>query len=274
MRYEESYTPPHGMLLADHFVVDAGYYGYRHEGSKDWLLLYTVAGRGRLRLGDEWTSLQPGDAALYPPGVTQHYETAEGGPWSFLWAHFVPEPHWAAWLRLPRTEGVAIHRLEEGLRDRCRDALRRCVDDGKSPGGERLELAMIALSEALALLRLSHARRASEIEDERIADLLEYMARHLHEELPLEKLGRAAGLSVSRVSHLFKERTGSTIMQTLLDMRLRKSCRLLELTSLRIADVAADVGFPSPFYFTRKFREAYGESPSAYRRRVQGKKDA
>ncbi|HZG76890.1 MAG TPA: helix-turn-helix domain-containing protein [Paenibacillus sp.] len=265
-QYVESYTPPHGVLLADRFRVEAGYYGHRPGGSKDWLILYTLGGEGALRRDGGWLSASAGDVVLYPPGAAQHYETGAAGAWDFLWAHFVPEPHWTEWLRLPLEGGLLRHRLREDERDRFRQAFERLIADGMGADKHRLALAMSALSELLVLLHRSCYRDAPRGGDERIADVLNEMALRLQEPLTLPELARVANLSISRFCHLFKEETGESALETLTKLRLQKSCRLLELTSRLVSEVAADVGFPSPFYFTRKFKEHYGVSPTAYRR--------
>jgi AraC family transcriptional regulator of arabinose operon len=54
-------------------------------------------------------------------------------------------------------------------------------------------------------------------------------------------------------------------MRALREARLRHAARLLEVTDLTVERVAAASGFPSPFHFSRVFRERYGVPPGAYR---------
>jgi len=44
---------------------------------------------------------------------------------------------------------------------------------------------------------------------------------------------------------------------------------MLELTSRPINEIADDVGFDSAYYFTRRFTERFGVSPTAYRKQAQ-----
>ena len=48
---------------------------------------------------------------------------------------------------------------------------------------------------------------------------------------------------------------------------LRKSCRLLVETNLRVKEIALELEFSDPFYFSRKFRHLTGLSPLEYRKR-------
>lgn len=271
---KESFTPPHGVLLADHFLVEYGYYGHRPAGSRDWLILYTLGGEGAIKLEKDVLRVRTRDVVLYPPGTPHNYAATEAGTWDFMWAHFVPEPHWSEWLRLPMTGGVFVHSLQEDAFERGRQAFRRLIVDSKGRGKSHLELAMISLSEILVLLHLDAVERSEQDADERVGEILHYMSRHLHEPMDSRKLARHIGLSVSRLCHLFKEQTGATITDTLLTLRLQKSAQLLEFTTRQIAEVALDVGFNSPFYFTRKFKEYYKLTPTEYRRQATENRSA
>ncbi|MBS4216757.1 helix-turn-helix transcriptional regulator [Bacillus sp. FJAT-49711] len=70
------------------------------------------------------------------------------------------------------------------------------------------------------------------------------------------------------MSHLFREQVGHSIMATLLSMRLRHAARLLEYTNLPISEIAREVGFSSPFYFTKQFTSFFGLNPSMFRKQV------
>ena len=52
----------------------------------------------------------------------------------------------------------------------------------------------------------------------------------------------------------------------LMHVRLEQAKRLLEGSDIRIADVAAQVGYADQFYFSRLFKRATGITPSDYRR--------
>lgn len=54
-------------------------------------------------------------------------------------------------------------------------------------------------------------------------------------------------------------------------MRLRQAANLLEYTSDPILEIAEEVGFKNPYYFTRQFTAYYGVSPRYYRNRHKTK---
>jgi AraC family transcriptional regulator of arabinose operon len=97
---------------------------------------------------------------------------------------------------------------------------------------------------------------------------MEHLTAHLGEPQDVPGLARLAGLSPSRFAHRFKEETGDSVIAYLMKLRLREGARLLEFSGRSVKEVAGDVGFESPFYFSRQFRRQYGQSPRAYLRKL------
>lgn len=76
----------------------------------------------------------------------------------------------------------------------------------------------------------------------------------------------AKQVNLSRVS-LYKKLltlTGKTPVDCIRTIRLKRAVQLLEKSQLSIANVAYDVGFNNPTYFSKVFKEAYGMLPSEY----------
>ena len=65
---------------------------------------------------------------------------------------------------------------------------------------------------------------------------------------------------------LFKEKTGMSPIRYFLHMKVQKACELIELSNLKLNEVANILGFEEPAYFTRIFTNVMGMTPSQYRR--------
>ncbi len=72
-------------------------------------------------------------------------------------------------------------------------------------------------------------------------------------------------LSPSRLRHLFKHETGTTLGQYLKSVRIRKAEVLLRTTFLSIKEILIHLGLTSSSNFARAFKETYGVAPTAYR---------
>lgn len=86
------------------------------------------------------------------------------------------------------------------------------------------------------------------------------------EEISLEKLARKFGYSEYHFSRKFKEISGMQFRDYLRFRRLAFALKQLRDTDDGILDIALDYGFSSHESFTRAFKEAYGITPSEYRR--------
>jgi AraC family transcriptional regulator of arabinose operon len=271
-QYEvETTIPAVGVLLADHFHCTYGYYGHRSQGTNDWLMIYTKAGEGSFRVEKEIVLCKQGETVILPPGVPHHYAANEGANWEIYWTHFIPLPQWNQYLNLPQTEEKLIKMsIPEGeMQQRVEHAFDKLIGDSRRSGRNNHELAMLSLAEILILVYVTATEQKNEYHlDERIEQALQYVADHIQEKHDLSTLARLAGLSLSRFRHLFKEQTGKKVTEWITAFRLQKAARLLDLTAKPVNEIATDVGFESSYYFTRRFTERFGISPSAYRKQL------
>lgn len=85
----------------------------------------------------------------------------------------------------------------------------------------------------------------------------------------VENLGAALGFSRVQLYRKTKALTGYAPNELLRIARLKKAASLLAATEKSIAEVTYEVGFSSPSYFTRCFKEFFGESPTDYLKRIR-----
>jgi AraC family transcriptional regulator of arabinose operon len=277
---EDTPAPPFGVLLADYFEQPPGYSVRRAAGTRDWLITYTTGGEGRYRLGGAQVPARPGDVVLLAPGAPHDYATVADqppgadAPWCFFWAHFIPRAGWLVWLKLPPAgDGLSTLSIRGAeTRERVAAAFRRLVE----AGGERrpfgAELAANALEEALILIARQGQPPAPRFSDPRVDQAQGFLETHYQQPLSLQEIAARVALSPWRLAHLYKQQTGQTILQSLTQLRLQQAARLLAYTSRTVAEIAADVGFESPFYFSRLFKRAYGQSPLQFRGSVNSER--
>jgi AraC family transcriptional regulator of arabinose operon len=272
----EAARPVVAPLITGHFREGPAYSTWRARGTNDHLLILTRGGRARFGHGGAQDALtaEPGDIVLLLPGTPHDYGTARGADhWELLWTHFLPRPHWLDWLGWPeaapglrhlslRGHATARERVEARLHD-----MHRLATGALS----RRELfALNALEEALLWCDTVNPRSTEARLDPRVARALEYLLGHLGESVALPDLARVAGLSVSRLGHLFRAQVGLTPQQFVEKERIARAQQLLALTPRGVAAVAAEVGFDNPFYFTLRFKRQTGLSPRDWRRSRQG----
>jgi len=102
---------------------------------------------------------------------------------------------------------------------------------------------------------------------QRFARVFEYIDRHLDEPLSVEQLSRVAHFSKFHFHRQFSLYVGMGVLAYVRLLRLRQaSYRLVFSRQERITDIALDAGFESLEAFSRAFRQAFGQSPSQFRK--------
>ena len=86
-----------------------------------------------------------------------------------------------------------------------------------------------------------------------------------YEELSLDHICAALGVSNSYFSTIFKKETGNTFIGYLTDYRMDQAARLLTETGDKSYIIAKKVGYTDPNYFSYVFKRRFGVSPSKYR---------
>jgi len=100
----------------------------------------------------------------------------------------------------------------------------------------------------------------------RINRVIDYIDKHITEELKLDVLAEVANFSRFHFHRIFAAMVGETLNQFIQRLRLEKAAtQLISNPQKSIIDVAFDSGFSGPSTFSRSFKEAYQMSPSQWR---------
>ena len=97
----------------------------------------------------------------------------------------------------------------------------------------------------------------------------EYIDTHLEDNVSLQSLSRAAGLSMSRFCSAFKQSQGVPPHEYLMRSRVRHAQALLAETDLPLSEIARACGFSDQSHCTRRFRELVGSTPGGYRQSMR-----
>lgn len=259
-------------IITGHFRQGPGYNAYREKGTEDFVFFYTIGGLGRLGYKTGEFIAKPGDVVILRPRTFHDYGVeAKLQRWDFLWAHFLPRPHWHDWLNWPEFAPGAMNLHIEKTVDRRRFQERLKAMDRfcHSTFRGHEDLAMNALEEVLLWCdRFNPLIEQSRL-DTRMQDAIDFICRNASQKIDLDAIAEACGLSVSRMAHLFREQVGQTPQHFLEQQRLDRAKQLLAFTPNSIKTIAYELGFANPFYFTLRFKRYTGKSPRAYRKSAQ-----
>jgi transcriptional regulator GlxA family with amidase domain len=102
--------------------------------------------------------------------------------------------------------------------------------------------------------------------DGRFSQILDWAAKHLGQEHSIDSLAERAAMSRRNFTRHFRQATGTSFKQWLLNQRLTHAQRMLESSDVSIEVVAQEAGFGSALSLRQHFRATLHTSPSAYRK--------
>lgn len=252
--------PEANELIAGHFLVDDTYQMKRPGGMNNWLITFTLDGEGYFKTGDDYITCSKGDIILLKPMVPHQYGTSKEKTWEFVWVHFSPELFETNFLSDKPI--VNLNLDKEYIKKRIQQSFEKLIQDYRERNRYWYELCQTCLKEILLLI----AQRQEQSLDPRIEEILHLLSKKMKESFSINELAKMVGLSPSRLSHLFKENVGNSVLDTLKQMRLNQATLLLEHTALTASEVALEVGYQNYNHFAIQFRNRYGISPRHYKK--------
>ena len=139
------------------------------------------------------------------------------------------------------------------------------------PSG-RLFLDSVEQAMAVALVN-GHAVRHRPVQlyrgglgSARLRRIKELVHAKLEDDLSLDEMAEAVGLSTAHFARMFRKSTGQTPHQFVLRQRLERAKLMLRAPDARVLDVAVACGFKTQQHFAQVFRDLWGVSPTEYRR--------
>lgn len=144
-------------------------------------------------------------------------------------------------------------------------AIQTPVPFPESAGNRQLqELARVQLIRAVTVIREWQSSSVHGI----LQEAKQYIGQHYNEAVTLENVAAQVDLSPYYFSKLFKEQSGTTFIDYLTEVRIRRGKELLKKTRLSLKEICFEAGYRDPNYFSRVFKKSTGRSPSEYRASV------
>lgn len=164
--------------------------------------------------------------------------------------HFVPETDW---------QRLVLEKLE-----------RIRLLDKEHPVSEELQIQIALLEIWQQIFEHVDTESADYAENgrdtERIRQIMEYIQKHYAEKITLEDLAEQIHLCRSESCRLFKRYMNESMFDYLLGYRIERSLELLKQSGLDVTQIAGQVGFANPGYYSRIFKRKMGCTPLEYRK--------
>jgi AraC family transcriptional regulator, arabinose operon regulatory protein len=248
------------------------HYRERPEGAAEHILIYCVGGAGWVEVAGQRQTVQPGEALIIPAQTPHAYAADADTPWSIHWVHFAGlEGDYFARLAPANRYVIAVD-------PSCAARVEALFEQGYAAYAEGFGLPRLIhcaklLHHLLAELCYNNLAFSSTTRTHRFHSLeptLAFLRQNLHRSLTLAEMAHHAGLSESHFSHTFRAQTSHSPMDYFIGLKMQHACTLLTLSPLAVKEIAEEVGYRDPYYFSRLFKRVMGVSPTEYRASPKG----
>lgn len=120
------------------------------------------------------------------------------------------------------------------------------------------------LFELSDLLRMKRQRKNRKL----IEEVAHYIEQNLASNVTLRDAANHFSFSPNHLGFLFKDGTGMSFSDYVINTRLKRAKELLKDSKMRIYEVARHVGYHNLAYFSKQFRDTFGMTPGEYRKQV------
>nr|WP_296266943.1 AraC family transcriptional regulator [uncultured Merdimonas sp.] len=229
----------------------------------------------------EWR-LQKGDGFFINSGTLHEIRSLKGGLCSVRILAFHPklvgaydnsifwEKYVLPVMEHPEIESLKLDQdLQKAKRDLIEAAWISCRNEEygyESQVREYLTRLLLLIGDGRPKSLMDHAEKSRRYH-ERMKQMLIFIKDHYGENLTVRDIAGSASVSESECLRCFRTVLDTSPIAYLKSYRLQKAANLLETTSRKISDIAAQCGFGEMSYFAKSFREVYQCTPSQYRNR-------
>ena len=261
------------------YTASCSFPGERHDF---WELLYVDRGEIQVTAGERTCRLRRGRLIFHAPGEFHAFSDLGTAPDLVVVSFRCDAPEMEAFrgltveaseeerALLARIVAESAAAFSTPLNDPHTAALERREDPPF--GGEQLLCA--ALEELLILLarrKTSPIRRDPPRRDDgdALAQVMAYLEARLDRQLNLAQVCQDNLVGRSQLQKLFHAHTGGGVMAYFTERKIQAAQRMIREGRLNFTQIAARLGFQSVHYFSRRFRQSTGMSPSEYARSVR-----
>ena len=245
-------------IWCGHYYCTSKYF-MRRDTYPPLLLAYIRKGELYVEYGHERYDAQKGDVVLIDCTNPHYYHARDG--LEFVYLHFDGSNSHDICNHIIRSYGPIIKHDNNVL---IGNLLYNMVSFYEQDGVESMFDSSMRIYKLLQYL--TERNHLLQNEDSPVDSSIRYIRNHVGEKITLKKLADIANLSTFYFSHIFKEQTGLSPIDYVINTRMDKAKVLLARTYMSVEEIAFEVGYTSSGSLINLFVKKLGMSPSEYRK--------
>lgn len=252
------------------------HYIQKNNGCDYAMLIYCTSGEGWYQIHGKTYTVKQNEYIIIPPGSPYAFGANNDNPWTIYWIHFRGKLCANFLPSFPNPQTIQpgnSSRMQERLD--LFEEIYQCFSMGYIR--EYMIYTSLSLYRFLGSFIYLEPYRyinvaASNKESSLASKAIHYMQENIHHSMTLKQLASNFKYSPSHFSALFQKETGVSPINYFICLKVQKACQYIELTDMKINEIAFQLGFDETAYFSRVFTKVMGISPSEYRKKETNRK--
>lgn len=248
------------------FPKAENHYVKREKGSSEYVLQICFEGDGFCEFNGHTSRIKAGQYFILPPGKKHIYGSYKNLSWKVGWIHLLGRDVTDIVSRINlngfgKPHDFHVSETWQLLFEEVTNSLEQDLSYTNVAG--KCSYLSPLLSEFIYRDRMDFSKSADPVEK-----AIKMMHMNVGNQLTLDSMASKAGLSVSRFSVVFKNKTGTSPNEYFLGIKMQKACHYLITSTMTVREISSHLAFDDPYYFSRCFKKRMGASPLHYRKTV------
>lgn len=210
-----------------------------------YLVHFVLSGRGVLETPRGRYEIKAGEAFLVRPGEIASYGPDKNDPWEYTWIGFIGN-------LAEKFNGLDdVFEFDQTVADELDFALEQ---------NEGREEYMCSV-----LFKLYASLFSSGISRDYIKRIKSYINANYMQDITISGIADMLNVSRKYLARIFREKTGITMKQYLINKRMNEGKKLLS-RGYTVEETAAMVGYSDSFVFSKAFKKQYGKPPVYFKK--------
>lgn len=229
------------------------------------LIHFILSGRGKLHINDHIFTVSEGDAFIIPSNKVAYYEADSENPWHYVWIGFlgINSQMYTYQLMNSTNEIYVFHNLDI---NKYKENIFKIIELQGSSTSNYFKANSILFDIMSSLYEDLNFNEDFGFKNSLADEIKFFMDINYPEKIKIVDIARTFGIHPNYLSKIFSQKYELSPKRYLIELKLKKSCKLLTTTELPISIIANSLGFDDQLAFSKIFKKEFSVSPSEYRK--------